>query len=633
MKTTRTIAGHSLPLNVLFVILNLTGLTLTTIGFHDSFVTQKLLLVSIGLILMLFSAVALIFFKGRLMIATVSRVIVGSLFIVSGLIKANDPVGFSYKLEEYFEDGALAYRIKELFGAPGFSLEYFIQHALALSVIICIAEIVLGVLVIIGGKMRLVSWLLVTMMLFFTFLTWHTSTCDPKSKFVDRDTYSLVNSKEAQLADTKIAEAKSNKDIKIISKTSQEVVVEEVKSPQCVTDCGCFGDAMKGSVGRSLTPKESLWKDIVLLYLVVWIFAAQRLLKPNEVRQNWIYVPLSMLLIAGLSWVFDWYFPILFSFVAILAALWVYRIRNKFIGNHYGSILIITLLCGIFIGYVLKYDPLRDYRSYAVGNYLPDLTKNGNPGKYQSLLVYKNLKTGETKEYDGSSKEFMDSKIWEKTNEWKYDTMVSKEIIPMRLPSIDTAQFNPSRSVKYLSEDELQLDAVKKQLKNLKIKGLRLEDRVTKERMNITEVEYNVESYPPDTYMILDTIQVDNPELTDVSIRQFLFTAPKVIVVFSKNLKEFDLDHLKEIKLIAAKAKKAGIPFVLVVGSGDDEIAAFKKKYNLHVPVFINDGVELKAVSRANPSLMVLTHGRVKGKYTGNSLPTFNWIQTNLLAK
>ena len=158
MKTTRTISGHSLPLNVLFVILNLAGLTFTTIGFHDHFEAQKLLFVSIGIVLMLFSAVALIFFKGRLMIATVSRVIVGSLFIVSGLIKANDPLGFSYKLEEYFEDGALAYRIKELFGAPGFSLEYFIQHALALSVIICIAEIVLGILVIIGGKIRYVSW-------------------------------------------------------------------------------------------------------------------------------------------------------------------------------------------------------------------------------------------------------------------------------------------------------------------------------------------------------------------------------------------------------------------------------------------------------------------------------------------
>ena len=248
-------------------------------------------------------------------------------------------------------------------------------------------------------------------------------------------------------------------------------------------------------------------------------------------------------------------------------------------------------------------------------------------------MVYKNIKTGEKREYDGSSKEFMNSKIWEKTKEWKYETMVSKEIIPMRLPSIDTAQFNPSRDIKSLSEDELQLDAVKKQLKNLKITGLRLQDNVTKERMEIPEIEYNVESYPPDTYTVLDTIQVDNPELSDVSIRQFLFTTPKVIVVFSKNLKEFDLDHLGEIKSVAAKAKKAGIPFVMVVGSGDDEIAAFKKKHNLHVPIFINDGIELKAISRANPALMVLRYGRVKGKYTGNSLPTFNWIQTNLLAK
>jgi hypothetical protein len=42
-------------------------------------------------------------------------VIVGVLFVVSGLIKANDPIGFSYKLQEYFEDGALAYRIKDAF--------------------------------------------------------------------------------------------------------------------------------------------------------------------------------------------------------------------------------------------------------------------------------------------------------------------------------------------------------------------------------------------------------------------------------------------------------------------------------------------------------------------------------------
>ena len=30
------------------------------------------------------------------------RIVVGGTFIVSGLVKANDPLGFSYKLEEYF---------------------------------------------------------------------------------------------------------------------------------------------------------------------------------------------------------------------------------------------------------------------------------------------------------------------------------------------------------------------------------------------------------------------------------------------------------------------------------------------------------------------------------------------------
>ena len=37
----------------------------------------------------------------------VSRVLVGALFVVSGLIKSNDALGFMYKLEEYFEPGAM----------------------------------------------------------------------------------------------------------------------------------------------------------------------------------------------------------------------------------------------------------------------------------------------------------------------------------------------------------------------------------------------------------------------------------------------------------------------------------------------------------------------------------------------
>ena len=49
-----------------------------------------------------------------------SRLIVGSLFIVSGLIKANDPTGFSYKLEDYFAPDVLG-------------LEFLVPFALALA--------------------------------------------------------------------------------------------------------------------------------------------------------------------------------------------------------------------------------------------------------------------------------------------------------------------------------------------------------------------------------------------------------------------------------------------------------------------------------------------------------------------
>ena len=41
------------------------------------------------------------------LLVSICRTIVGALFVVSGLIKSNDAFGFMYKLEEYFEAGAL----------------------------------------------------------------------------------------------------------------------------------------------------------------------------------------------------------------------------------------------------------------------------------------------------------------------------------------------------------------------------------------------------------------------------------------------------------------------------------------------------------------------------------------------
>ena len=115
----------------------------------------------------------------------ISRLLVGLLFIVSGLIKANDALGFSYKLEEYFSSGVL-------------NMEFLIPYSFLLAAGICVAEIVLGVMVLIGARPKFTSFSLLGMIVFFTFLTFYS--------------------------------AYFNK----------------------VTDCGCFGDAIKLTLGNHL---------------------------------------------------------------------------------------------------------------------------------------------------------------------------------------------------------------------------------------------------------------------------------------------------------------------------------------------------------------------------------------------
>ena len=135
----------------------------------------------------------------------ICRVLVGVLFIISGFIKANDTIGFSYKLVEYFEI---------------FNMHFFVDYAVSMAMFICIFEIMVGVALLLGAYTRFNLWLLLAMIVFFTILTG----------------YSAITNK--------------------------------------VTDCGCFGDAIK------LKPVESFLKDVVLLVLIVIMYFGQFYINP-----------------------------------------------------------------------------------------------------------------------------------------------------------------------------------------------------------------------------------------------------------------------------------------------------------------------------------------------------------------
>lgn len=130
-------------------------------------------------------------------ILTIIRWFVGLLFIFSGLIKANDPLGLSYKMQEFFE----------AWGWQGWH-----QYTLLLSVVMNVFEVLAGVAVILGWRMRLFSWLLLLLIIFFTFLTG----------------YALLSGK--------------------------------------IKTCGCFGDCLP------LTPLQSFLKDLLLTLLILVLF-------------------------------------------------------------------------------------------------------------------------------------------------------------------------------------------------------------------------------------------------------------------------------------------------------------------------------------------------------------------------
>jgi uncharacterized membrane protein YphA (DoxX/SURF4 family) len=90
------------------------------------------------------------------LLITIARIFVGVLFIFSGLVKANDPLGLSYKMQEFFE-------VWHMF--------YLNDYALALALVMNVFEIVAGVAILIGWRTKLFSWLLFLLIIFFTFLT------------------------------------------------------------------------------------------------------------------------------------------------------------------------------------------------------------------------------------------------------------------------------------------------------------------------------------------------------------------------------------------------------------------------------------------------------------------------------
>ncbi|MBN1142887.1 MAG: DoxX family protein [Bacteroidales bacterium] len=143
-----------------------------------------------------------------------SRIFVGLVFVFSGFVKAVDPSGFAIKFDEYL---------------VAFHLNFISGLAMPLAILASAAELMIGLNLLAGVRLKFTAWLLMAFMSFFTILTLILALTNP------------------------------------------------------VSDCGCFGDAV------ILTNWQTFWKNIIILIptLVLFIFR-NRLPSYPSVRFDWL---------------------------------------------------------------------------------------------------------------------------------------------------------------------------------------------------------------------------------------------------------------------------------------------------------------------------------------------------------
>ena len=234
----------------------------------------------------------------------VCRWVVGLVFLFSSFVKGVDPMGTAFKVQEYMTAWSIG----------GLTFEWAQPLAPLLSMGLICAEFLVGVLLITNAYRRLSAWLLALMMLFFTVTT-----------FVD---------------------ALTNK----------------------VTDCGCFGDAVK------LTNWQTFWKNIALDVPTVLIVLTRNLRRKRRFERDGII------------------------FIAAVAAMLIFGIYN------------------------IKHEPVIDFRPWKIGNKMMDTESSEG---MKSYVTYRSSRTGATDEFESALlMERMKDSAWAAEWEWESSRVV-----------------------------------------------------------------------------------------------------------------------------------------------------------------------------------------------------------------
>ncbi|WP_419868296.1 BT_3928 family protein [Chryseobacterium sp. CT-SW4] len=219
-----------------------------------------------------------------------------------------------------------SFKMEEYFSPAVFNMPFFEKFALLFSIIMVVLELGLGIMLLLRMKLKFTLWALIILCIFFGFLTFYSA-------------YFNV-----------------------------------------VTDCGCFGDAIK------FTPWQSFVKDLVLL--------------------------------AGLL---------------ILFLMYRKDFNDKEESSHkakYGVIGIFSVIIIYIMAQGIIQEPLIDFRDYKIGTDLAAEKEKiaKNPSEYKTFYSLKNEKTGEVLKVNQDDY-IKETKYWEDGSPWKIEEGKNESVL------------------------------------------------------------------------------------------------------------------------------------------------------------------------------------------------------------
>ena len=207
-----------------------------------------------------------------------------------------------------------SFKLEEYFSPAVFNIPFLEKQALILAVIVVVFELVFGFFLLIKTQLKFTLSMLIALCVFFAFLTFYSA-------------YFNV-----------------------------------------VTDCGCFGDALK------MEPWQSFWKDIVLLIGLLLLYFLYR----NDFNEPEEKTKFKKYLSA-------------FAFISMV----------------------------FVINWGITHEPVIDFRDYKIGTDLNAEKQKieKDPSEFKSFYSVKNEKTGEVKEVNQDDY-VNEKKYWEEGSPW-----------------------------------------------------------------------------------------------------------------------------------------------------------------------------------------------------------------------